>query len=66
MTDRYNTLTVVLGSDIREDDAEGILIAIRMIKGVLCVEGNVANPGDFMAETRAKREIMGKIHEVFK
>jgi hypothetical protein len=34
MTDRYNSLTVVLDRDIREDDAEHILNAIRMIKGV--------------------------------
>ena len=41
MTDRYNFLVVVLEENIRDDDAETILNAIRMVKGVLSVEGNV-------------------------
>jgi hypothetical protein len=34
MTDKYNTLTVVLENDIRDDEAEPILAAIRQLKGV--------------------------------
>lgn len=34
MTDRYFALTVLLKKDTREDDAERILNAIEMIKGV--------------------------------
>lgn len=64
MTDRYNTLTVVLERDIREDDAEALLSAIRMMRGVLTVEGNVADPGEYMAEERAKRHWQEKIAEV--
>lgn len=54
MTDRYNTLTVVLEKDIREDDAEHLLIAIHCLKGVLSVRGNVADATAYMAEERAK------------
>lgn len=61
MTDRFNTLTVVLEKDIRDDDAEHILTAIRMVRGVLSVKGNVSDPSAYMAEERAKREIGQKL-----
>lgn len=38
MTDRHAGYLVTLSKDIREDDAEGILRAITMIRGVLAVE----------------------------
>ena len=56
MTDRYHSLTVVLEKDIREDDAKPILEAIRMIKGVLTVQGDISNPSSLMAEERARRK----------
>ena len=64
MTDRYNALTVVLERDIRDDDADAILQAIRMIKGVLNVEGNVADMDSHVAESRVRREMGDKIWEV--
>lgn len=57
MTDRYFSLTVALDKDIRADDAEAILAAIRMIKGVLSVEGNVANYESWTAERRVRLEL---------
>lgn len=59
MTDRINSITVVLDEDIRVDDAECILNAIRMVKHVLSVEGNVADFESHMAEERAR----AKVHE---
>ncbi len=56
MTDRYNTLTVVLEKDIREDDAEHLLITIHSLKGVLSVRGNVTDTTAYMAEERARHE----------
>ena len=38
MTNRINTLTVVLEKPIKEDDVEGIIQAIEQIRGVLQVE----------------------------
>ena len=64
MTDRYNTLTVVLEREIREDDAEKYIDAIKMIKGVLSVKGNVADYGEYMAIERVRRELGEKIWEV--
>jgi hypothetical protein len=37
MTDRYCGFAVTLASDLREDDAESTINAIRHIKGVLAV-----------------------------
>ncbi|MCP9947236.1 hypothetical protein [Actinomadura madurae] len=38
MTERHSGYLVALDHDIREDDAEAILNAIRMIKGVQSVQ----------------------------
>ncbi len=38
MTDRYAGFVVVLDEDVREDDAQATINAIRQIKGVLGVE----------------------------
>lgn len=43
MTDRHAGYVVVLANNVREDDAEeGVLNAIRMIKGVISVEPIIA------------------------
>jgi hypothetical protein len=34
VTDRHSGYIVVLAEDIREDDAEGTLNALRMVRGV--------------------------------
>jgi len=34
VTDRYMALTVVLERDMREDDAAGLITALRQLKGV--------------------------------
>jgi hypothetical protein len=66
MTDRYNTLTVVLERDIRDDDAEYIINAIKMIKGVADVSGNIADNDFYAAQVRVRRDITDKIWEVLK
>lgn len=64
MSDRINTITVVLEKDIRDDDCEHVLHAIRMIKGVLRAKANVAGPEAFMAEERAKHALVDRIRKV--
>jgi len=66
MTDRYNALTVVLDRDIRDDDAECILNAIRMIKGVRSVTGNVADMESHIAEQRVRHELEQKLMSVLR
>lgn len=61
MTDRYNALTVVLERDIRDDDAEAILAAMRMIKGVRSVTGNVVDMESHIAEERVRHELGQKL-----
>lgn len=60
MTDRYNALTV-LEKDIRADDAEKLLDAIRQLRGVLSVHGNVADFEDQIAQDRVRRELGEKL-----
>lgn len=64
MTDRYNTLTVALDRDIREDDAEHLIAAIKMLKGVLAVEGNLADHDAWLAEHRIRRDLSDKLWAV--
>ena len=64
MTDRYNSLTVVLEKDFRDDDAEHLINAIKMIKGVLSVKGNISDYSDLVAEERVRRELVAKLWEV--
>ena len=52
MTDRYSSLTVVLERDIRDDDAEPLIAAIRQLRGVLRVVPKVADAGE-VARQRA-------------
>ena len=58
MTDRVRTLTVELNGEIRDEDAEAIMDAIRMVKGVLDVRlGPVCDAASWAAHRAAVREI---------
>lgn len=64
MTDRIQSLTVVLDRDMRADDTESLIAAILHLKGVASVGNNVVSVGDFVAQARAKRELQTKIAAV--
>lgn len=64
MTNRYNYLTVALEQNIRDDDAEQLVDAIMMLKGVLKVEGNVANGDAYTAEQRANDKWRSKLYSL--
>jgi hypothetical protein len=64
MTDRYYSLTVALEKDMRDDDAEPIINAIKMIRGVLEVKGNISGLEMWTAEERCRREIGEKLLKV--
>ncbi len=57
MTDRLKGCMVVFERDIREDDANDTLNAIRNIKGVLKVEPSLSTPEDWHAQLRARAEL---------
>ena len=61
MTDRLNALTVSLDRDIREDDAEVIINAIKAIRGVNGVTGNIVDPDSFVAQLRANSLVKEKL-----
>lgn len=64
MTDRYITLTVALDRDIREDDADVLISAISMLKGVLAVSGNVVDAQAWAIEERIRRDLYNKLYAV--
>ena len=64
MTDRVFALTVVLKDNTCTDDAQPILDAIQMIKGVLSVEAHVADMDQWAADIRARRELGEKLWAV--
>jgi hypothetical protein len=64
MTNRINALVVTLEKNFREDDCEHIVNAIRMIKGVMSVDMNVAQIADHVAETRAYTSLRNEMWAV--
>lgn len=61
MTDRINALTVVLAEDMRDDDCEYVISAIRMIRHVLSVQPHVADFTSHVAYTRVRAEFRQKV-----
>ncbi len=62
MTTRHCGYIVHLTHDIREDDAEHVINAIAMIRGVALVETVEANPGaDYLVEARVKRSVQAAV-----
>jgi hypothetical protein len=61
MTDRINALTVVLEKDLRDDDCEPLLDAIKQLRGVLSVVPHVAGIVSHLAETRAKNALREEV-----
>lgn len=63
MTDRIKGLTVVLEQDVREDDIESTVEAIKHIKGVLDVKTVVSTSDDYFARARVRRELSAKLFQ---
>lgn len=62
MTDRHSAYLVTLAEDLREDEAESIMNALRHIKGVLAVEPAPADGLSVaIARSRERRVWVGKI-----
>ena len=66
MTDRYLGLTVVLDKDYRSDDAQEIISAIKMIKGVKSVSAEVADVHDYMNRQRVAMEIEERVFKAIR
>jgi hypothetical protein len=64
MTDRLKGCVVAFEADIREDDAEATLAAIRQIKGVVAVTPSVVTPDDWINRSQVRTELTEKVLEV--
>lgn len=65
MTDRYIALTVLLEKEIREDDAEPLIAAIRQLRGVAEVTPHVPESIDtYWAKSRARDELLRQLIEL--
>ena len=60
MTDRVKGFTVTLEKDIRIDDVEVIMQAIRMIRGIADVEPSISTSEDYMNRQMVKHELREK------
>jgi hypothetical protein len=66
MTDRIKGVYVAFDSDIRDDDAEPIIEAIKQIRHVQGVKAFVTEPADYFARTRVRAEIATKLVNILK
>ena len=66
MTDRVNTLTVVLEQEMRIDDVEDILTSIRMVRGVLDVTPRLDIDDHWAARRQARHELVMQLWDVLK
>ena len=64
MSDRIKGFTVVLNSDMKDEDAEKLQNAIAWFNGVLEVHPLKKEVGDFIERVRIRREFTEKILEV--
>jgi len=64
MTDRLKGCIVAFEKDIREDDAEFILNAIKMIKFVKSVEPKLTTSSDWWDRQQTKHEVQMKLFDV--
>lgn len=66
MTDRLKGFVVTLQENMREDDAQEVINAIKMIKNVLTVKPLVTGWEDGMFYDRVKRDLISKLWDVLK
>jgi len=63
MTDRYKGFLVTLDKEIRSDDSEQIITALKMVRGVHSVQPYVMNMQDHMSYVKAEKDVGFKIIE---
>ena len=64
MTDRVNSLTVALEKDMRDDDIECLIQAIRLFKGVLTVGTNISDSNTYVAEQRCNKNMRQALYNI--
>lgn len=61
MSDKIHTIVVTLEKDVRDDEAEPLMEAVRHLKGVLTVKGEISDFASNMAEDRARHKFLKKL-----
>lgn len=66
MTARLKGFKIALAEDIREDDAEHIITALKMIKGVIGVTPLENSPEDYIQGIRVKARVRDALYTLIK
>ena len=66
MSDRTRCMVVVLDDDYRTDDAQSIIDAIKMVRGVDSVSVRVSDITQHVAIETARAELRRKLHEALR
>ena len=61
MTDRINSITLILEDDMRIDDAQRLIDALWCFEGVADVSPNLVTSQDSIAALRAESKIRGSL-----
>lgn len=66
MSTRIKGFKIALAEDIREDDAEQVITALKMIKGVVGVEPLSGTAEDYILDIRVKARVRDALYELIK
>jgi len=66
MSDHLKGFVVTFEINMRDDDAESIAQAIRMVRGVLSVSPVIANHEDDMTRRQVRHELTEKLFKILK
>ena len=64
MSDRIKGLTVTLKDNFHDDDAQGVIDAIRLLRGVVSGHSHIADAGHHFAVETAKNDLRNKMRDV--
>lgn len=66
MTDRVKGFVITLEKDVRIDDVEPLMKAIRFMRGVANVEPSISDTDDLINQSRIKSELREKMWHFIK
>jgi hypothetical protein len=66
MTDRVNALLVTLERDVRDDDIQPLVDALKHFRGVAGVRLNVVHITDEVAQMRVRNELLDSLFSLLK
>lgn len=61
MSDHYNALIVTLEDDLSQENAQPLIDAIKQLRGVLSVDPHVRDVNGYVAQIRARTEVIEKL-----